>query len=158
MKTVLIALVLLGGVTVSRATDPEGFGLWKNDAIQKTGHDLEGKIDDQKFAFQQLGNYDNHMIGISHRAGDGSAEMHETQVDIFFVEAGEAMLVLGGKIIEPKTVKSHEIRGTSIEGGTTVQLTPGDIVHIPVKVPHQLKIAPGKTFTYTVVKVDAKQQ
>jgi mannose-6-phosphate isomerase-like protein (cupin superfamily) len=79
-------------------------------------------------------------------------------VDIFFVEAGEATLVLGGKIVEPKTVKPHEIRGTSIEGGTTMQLTPGDIVHIPVKVPHQLKIAPRKTFTYTVVKVDAKQQ
>jgi uncharacterized RmlC-like cupin family protein len=39
-----------------------------------------------------------------------------------------------------------------------MQLTPGDIVHIPVKVPHQLKIAPRKTFTYTVAKVDAKQQ
>jgi mannose-6-phosphate isomerase-like protein (cupin superfamily) len=158
MKTVLIALVLLGAVAVLRAADPEGFGLWKNDAIQKTGNELGGKIDDQKFAFQQLGSYDNHMIGISHREGDGSAEMHETQVDIFFVEAGEATLVLGGKIVEPKTVKPHEIRGTSIEGGTTMQLTPGDIVHIPVKVPHQLKIAPRKTFTYTVVKVDAKQQ
>jgi hypothetical protein len=79
MKTVLIALVLLGAVAALRAADPEGFGLWKNDAIQKTGDELGGKIDDQKFAFQQLGRYDNHMIGISHREGDGSAEMHETQ-------------------------------------------------------------------------------
>jgi mannose-6-phosphate isomerase-like protein (cupin superfamily) len=157
MKTVLIALVLLVGATVLRAADPEGFALWKNDDIQKTGNELGGKIDDQKFAFQQLGTYENHNIGISHREGDGSAEMHETQVDIFFVEAGEATLLLGGKIIEPKTVKPHEIRGTSIEGGRTMQLTPGDIVHIPAKVPHQLKIATGKTFTYTVAKVDIKQ-
>ena len=157
MKTVLIALVLLGGVSTLPAADPEGFALWKNDAIQKTGDELGGKIDDHKFAFQQLGTYDNHNIGISHREGDGSAEMHETQVDIFFVEAGEAILVVGGKIIEPKTVKPHEIRGTTVEGGRVVQLTPGDIVHIPANVPHQLKIVPGKKFTYTVVKVDIKQ-
>jgi mannose-6-phosphate isomerase-like protein (cupin superfamily) len=157
MKTILIALVLLGGATLLQAADPEGFALWKNDAIQKTGNDLGGKIDEQKFAFQPLGTYDNHNIGISHREGDGSAEMHETQVDIFFVEAGEATLLVGGKIVEPKTVKPHEIRGTSLEGGKSVQLTHGDIVHIPANVPHQLKIATGKTFTYTVVKVDIKQ-
>ena len=156
MKTALIAVVLLGLATISRAADPEGFGLWKSDAIQKSGQELTGKIDEQKFAFQQLGNYDNHMIGISHREGDGSAEMHEAQVDIWIVESGEATLVLGGKIVEPKTVKPHEIRGTSIDGGTISQLTAGDIVHIPVKIPHQLKIATGKTFTYTVIKVDSK--
>jgi hypothetical protein len=156
MKTALIAAALLGGVTMLCAADPEGFGLWKGEAIQKSGVELAGKIDEQKFAFQQLGNYDNHMIGISHREGDGSAEMHETQVDIWIVESGEATLVLGGKIVEPKAVKPHEIRGTSIEGGTTSHLMPGDIVHIPVKIPHQLKIAAGKTFTYTVIKVDSK--
>ncbi len=58
---------------------------------------IGGKIDDHKFAFQQLGTYDNHNIGISHREGDGSAEMHETQVDIFFVEAGEAILVVDAR-------------------------------------------------------------
>lgn len=154
MKTVLMILVLLGGVTLLRAADPEGFGLWKRDAIQKTGEDLSGKTDEQKFAFKEFGNYGNHMIGLSHREGDGSAEMHETQVDIWIVESGEATLVLGGTILEPKTVKPHEVRGRSIEGGSTSQLGPGDIVHIPAKVPHQLKI--GKSFTYTVIKVDSQ--
>src|SRR5262249_23128287 len=153
-KTVLIALTLLGGVTLLRAADPEGFGLWKSDSIQKTGSDLAGKIDEQKFAFKEFGNYGNHMIGLSHREGDGSAEMHETQVDIWIVDSGEATLVLGGTIVEPKTVKPHEIRGKAIDGGTTSALTAGDIVHIPAKVPHQLKIATGKTFNYTVIKVD----
>lgn len=156
MKTVLIVAMLLGGVTMSGAADPEGFELWKAEVIQKSGVHLAGKIDEQKFAFQQLGTYDNHMIGIAHREGNGSAEMHETQVDILIVQSGEATMVLGGKIVDPKTVKPHEIRGTSIDGGTTSELAAGDIVHIPVKVPHQLKIAAGKTFTYTVIKVDSK--
>jgi len=76
-------------------------------------------------------------------------------VDVWIVQAGEATLIVGGTMIQPKTVKPHEIRGTSIEGGETKHLKPGDIVHIPVKVPHQLKIATGKTFTYLVIKVDS---
>jgi quercetin dioxygenase-like cupin family protein len=49
------------------------------------------------------------------------------------------------------------VRGTSIEGGETKELTVGDIVHIPAKVPHQLKIASGKPFTYLVIKVDVNK-
>jgi hypothetical protein len=30
----------------------------------------------------------------------------------------------------------------------------GDIVHIPAKTAHQLLVAPGKVFTYFVIKVD----
>jgi mannose-6-phosphate isomerase-like protein (cupin superfamily) len=156
MKKFGIIAVLVSCVSLLHAGDPEGFRVWKSDAIQNTGKELAGKMDDQKFAWQPLGTYENHLIGISHREGDGSAEVHETQVDFFIVESGEATLVLGGTMIDPKTVKPHEIRGKSIEGGTTWKLTTGDIVHIPVKVPHQLKIADGKTFTYTVIKVDSK--
>jgi mannose-6-phosphate isomerase-like protein (cupin superfamily) len=156
MKTFGVIAVLVSCVTLLHAGDPEGFHVWKSDAIQNAGKELAGKMDDQKFAWQPLGTYENHLIGISHREGDGSAEVHETQVDFFIVESGEATLVLGGTILDPKTVKPHEIRGKSIEGGTNWQLTAGDIVHIPVNVPHQLKIADGKTFTYTVIKVDSK--
>jgi mannose-6-phosphate isomerase-like protein (cupin superfamily) len=156
MKILCVVTVLITSVTVLHAGDPEGFSAWKATAIQNSGKELAGKMDNQKFAWQPLGNYENHLIGISHRESDGSAEVHETQVDIWIVESGEATLVLGGTVIDPKTVKPHEIRGKSIEGGTKWQLTAGDIVHIPVNVPHQLKIADGKTFTYTVIKVDSK--
>ena len=63
-------------------------------------------------------------MGISHREGDGSAELHETQVDILIVESGEATLVVGGTMVAPKTIKPHEVRGTSIEGGEIKQLVP----------------------------------
>ena len=52
------------------------------------------------------------------------------------------------------TVKPHEVRGAAIKGGATVQLSPGEIVHLPAHVPHPWKVA--KTFTYTVIKVDVK--
>jgi len=155
MKMLSVVVVLLASATWVRAADPEGFGLWKGDAVKNSGKELASKIDDQRFAWQPLATYQNHLMGISHREGDGSAELHETQADIMIVESGEATLMVGGTMVEPKTVKPHEVRGSSIEGGAIKQLTPGDVVHIPAKVPHQLKIATGKTFTYLVIKVDS---
>jgi mannose-6-phosphate isomerase-like protein (cupin superfamily) len=156
MKMLSVVVILFASATWLRAADPEGFALWKAAAVNHSGKELASKIDDQRFAWQSLGTYQNHLIGISHREGDGSAELHETQVDILIVESGEATLVVGGTMVEPKTAKPHEVRGSSIEGGEMKQLSPGDIVHIPAKIPHQLKIAAGKTFTYLVIKVDSQ--
>jgi mannose-6-phosphate isomerase-like protein (cupin superfamily) len=45
------------------------------------------------------------------------------------------------------------MRAASIKGGMEKPLAAGDIVTIPAKLPHQVKLAPGKEFTYFVVKV-----
>ena len=156
MRTSALLVVLLCLGTGLQASDPQGFALWKGAAIKKAEQELPGKIDDQKFAWQSLGTYDNHLIGISHREGDGMAELHQTQVDILIVETGEATLIVGGTKVAPKTVKPNEVRGTGIEGGEVKQLGPGDIMHIPANVPHQLKIPAGTKFNYLVIKVDSK--
>ena len=155
MRILSFAILLLASATSLLAADPEGFGLWKGDLVKNSNQELSTKIDDQKFAWQSLGTYANHLIGISHREGDGSAELHETQTDIMIVDNGEATLVVGGQMVAPKTIKPHEVRGSSIEGGEIKHLGPGDIVHIPANVPHQLKIKSGSRFTYTVIKVDS---
>jgi len=155
VRSLSLFLVLLATAMLPQASAPDGFALWKGDAVKKSGEELATQLDDQKFGWKPLGTYGNHYMGISRREADGSAEVHETEVDVWIVQDGEATLIVGGTMVQPKTVKPHEIRGTSIDGGETKQLKPGDIVHIPVKVPHQLKIAPGKTFTYLVVKVDS---
>jgi len=155
MRPLSVLLLFITASTLLQAADPDGFALWKGDAVKKGGEELAAHLDEQKFGWKPLGTYGNHYLGVSRREGDGSAEVHETQVDVWIVQAGEATLVVGGTMVQPKTVKPHEIRGTAIEGGETKQLTPGDIIHIPAKVPHQLKIAPGKTFTYLVIKVDS---
>jgi len=153
LSVFLVVLLVAGGL---HAADPEGFALWKAASVKNSQRELASKIDGQKFAWEALGTYENHLMGISHREGDGSAELHETQVDILIVQTGEAKLVVGGTMLEPKTVKPHEVRGSSIEGGETKSLAPGDIVHIPANVPHQLKISSGQKFNYLVVKVDVK--
>jgi mannose-6-phosphate isomerase-like protein (cupin superfamily) len=155
MKMLWVFVSLIASTTLLRAADPEGFEIWKSAAVSDSGKALAGKMDDQKFAWLPMATYSNHLIGLSYREGDGSAELHETQADILIVETGEATLTVGGTMVAPKTVKPHEVRGSSIEGGTIRQLVPGDIVHITAKVPHQLKIAAGTKFTYLVIKVDS---
>ncbi len=155
MRILSVAVLFLAATTSLLAADPAGFGLWKGAVVKNSNQELSGKIDDQKFAWQSLGTYANHLIGISHREGDGSAELHQTQTDIMIVDNGEATLVVGGTMVAPKTIKPHEIRGSSIEGGEIKHIGPGDIVHIPANIPHQLKIKSGSKFTYTVIKVDS---
>ncbi len=99
MKILCLLIVLLASATWRRAADPEGFGLWKGAAIKNSGKELAGKIDDQKFSFQSLGTYANHMIGISPREGNGSAELHETQTDVLIVDTGAATLIVGGTMV-----------------------------------------------------------
>jgi len=101
-----------------------------------------------------LASYGNHSLSVIHREGSGEAELHETQADIFIVQSGEATLVVGGTVVEPKTTAPHEIRGPSIKDGVSKQLGPGDIVHVAAKTPHQVTIPAGKQFTYAIVKVD----
>ena len=58
-----------------------------------------------------------------------------------------------GTIVDGKTTAPGEMRGASIRGGTDVKLGPGDVLHIPAKVPHQMQLAAGAQVTYFVTKV-----
>lgn len=97
--------------------------------------------------------FGNHAISISHREKDGRAELHETKADVLVIQSGEATLVYGGQVIDPKPTLPNEIQGSGIKGGITKTVKTGDVIHIPVGVPHQFLLAPGKQITYLVVKV-----
>ena len=70
-----------------------------------------------------------------------------------FISEGQITMVYGGTVVEGKTTAPGETRGSGITGGTEVALGPGDVLHIPAKVPHQMKLAPGAKVTYFVTKV-----
>ena len=106
-----------------------------------------------QFASKELERYSNHYSMLAQRESTGSSEVHEHEADIFVIESGAATILTGGKVVGPHTQKPGEIRGSSIEGGERHLLGPGDIVHIPAGVPHQLLIGRGQPFTYFVVKV-----
>jgi mannose-6-phosphate isomerase-like protein (cupin superfamily) len=137
MRSTLLPAVLLS-LTPLFAQDPAGFVLWpKGVPPSKEGAKFE-----------------NHSLGISHRDKSGVAELHEKQTDIFVIQSGEATLVVGGEVIDPKTVSPGEVRGTGIRGGVRKSVGPGDVVHIPAKMPHQFFLEAGKEITYFAMKVD----
>ena len=136
------------------AADPEGFGMWKSAELKAEGKKLAPKMDQNKVATETLVTYGNHLLMMAHREANGQAEFHETQADVFVVESGEGTLVVGGTMVDPKTVSPHEQRASSIKDGATKHLGPGDVVHIAAKTPHQVMVPTGKQITYFVVKVD----
>jgi mannose-6-phosphate isomerase-like protein (cupin superfamily) len=134
------------------AADPPGFVVWSASDLKGMDKKLSAKVDGQKFSSEQLDKFGNHYAMMAHREGDGSAELHEKDADIFVVQSGSATLIVGGEMVNAKTSAPNEVRGTSIKNGTEHKIGPGDIVHIPPKVPHQLMVGNGK-FTYFVIKV-----
>jgi len=151
MKLLLTALLFAG--FAMPAGDPPGFHLWTSAELKGFSKSLAPKVDAQKLALQPLGGHGNYTFAIAHREGPGVAELHETQADVFFVQSGSATLVYGGTVVDGKTTQPHEIRGPSINGGLEKKLSAGDVVTIPAKTPHLLKIDAGKEFTYFFVKV-----
>ena len=151
MKTFLTALVFAG--LALPAGDPPGFHMWTSAELKAFSKSLSPKVDAQKVATQPLASNANYLFAIAHREGPGQAEWHETQADIFFVQTGSATLIYGGNMVDAKTTQPHEMRGPSISGGMEKKLGPGDVVTIPVKTPHQMKVDPGKEITYFYVKV-----
>jgi mannose-6-phosphate isomerase-like protein (cupin superfamily) len=148
-----LALILLSAVPLVAAA-PQGFVHWKAVDLKGQSKALAGKMSEQKIAAQPLGKWGNHNVQVSHRGGDGVPEVHESVVDFFVVEGGEATLVVGGKVEGGKTTAPGEVRGGKIVGGESVPLTAGDIVHIPHNTPHQLLVP--KSFDYFVIKVEVK--
>lgn len=152
MKILLTALLFAGFALP--AGDPAGFHYWSSSELKGFAKTLAPKIDAQKVATQSLGGHGNYSFMIAHREGSGQAEWHETQADIFVVQSGNATLVYGGQLVNGKTTAPHEMRAASISGGAEKKLAPGDVVTIPAKTPHQVKLDAGaKEFTYLTVKV-----
>ena len=148
-----LALFLVFGS--AQESVPPGFDQWSNVSLKQ----LELKMhedatqDPHHFSVEQLADYPHDSFLWVHREGDGAVEWHETQADVFFVQSGSAILLLGGMMLNAETVGPHEKRNGSIQGGTRVKLSPGDVVRIPPRVPHQVLLEGSHEFNYWVIKV-----
>jgi mannose-6-phosphate isomerase-like protein (cupin superfamily) len=95
-----------------------------------------------------------YKIAAGHRTEAGEPEVHETDTDIFYVVAGQATFVTGGKVVDPRIESPGETRGARIEGGRPQALKKGDVIIIPRGVPHWFSEVAAPT-DYFVVKVTA---
>jgi mannose-6-phosphate isomerase-like protein (cupin superfamily) len=150
MKKVIVLLTLVPVF----AADPAGFVIWKAHDLADFDKKLGPKMNDKKVATEQLSNFGNHSTMVAHR--EGEAEVHDKMADLFVCQSGTATLIIGGTVPGGKVTATGETRGPSVQGGERKTLGPGDIVHIPAGVPHQLLVAKGTKFNYFVMKVESK--
>lgn len=87
------------------------------------------------------------------RAKSGQAELHKTKTDMIVIEEGAATLITGGTIPDAKTTTVNEVRGSSIRGGESHKVKPGDIIRIPAGTPHQFILESGQTVSYFALKL-----
>jgi len=137
------------------AADPVGFAMWKQEELKQRDQALSKKVGADHSARETLADYGDHRFRLLYRDADGVPEQHDNTVDVVIVQSGEGTLVLGGKMVNLTARGIGEYVGTGIEGGERHALAPGDLVHIPAKIPHNFVIAKGKHITYVLVKFPA---
>src|ERR1700724_3229977 len=109
--------LILTPILIAAAAVPVGYEHWSAEQFATHEQALH-KAMKNGLASETLGNWGNHLLLKTRReASSGQAELHEKQADLIVVQAGQATMIIGGKILNGKTTVANEIRGTSIEGG-----------------------------------------
>ena len=95
------------------------------------------------------------MANDHHRATKAARpNSHAAWEDHIFILDGEATMILGGTIENPRKITGPgETRGSGISrAARRFAVHAGDYVFVPVNTPHRMVLAPGKTIRYAVVK------
>lgn len=99
---------------------------------------------------------DPGLVVLAQRREAGVAEYHERTNHVFIMVDGEATLVVGGTMLEPKQTAPYQKRAPSTEGGTTYHMSKGDVITIPAKTPHWFKEISTKTVAYYAVNIESE--
>jgi len=150
MKSKLIGLLL---VLPMIAAEPAGYKYWSAAELKGLAKTMAPKVNAQKVALENLGAFGPDRAIMVHREGSGEAELHETEADVMVITSGSGTLVIGGTMPGAKNTAPGEQRAPAVVGGSKQKMGPGDVLHVPPKIPHQVMLAPGTQITYFVLKV-----
>jgi mannose-6-phosphate isomerase-like protein (cupin superfamily) len=99
---------------------------------------------------------DPGLVVLAQRREAGLVEYHDHTNHVFVMAEGEATLVVGGTMVDPKRTAPGQMRAPSVEGGTIYHLRKGDVITIPAKTPHWFKEVPTKTVAYYAVNIESE--
>jgi mannose-6-phosphate isomerase-like protein (cupin superfamily) len=71
------------------------------------------------------------------KAVDGTAAVHETEAEVFYVLEGSATLTTGGKLRDEKRSNPTNLSGAGIDGGSSRRIAKGDFFLVSENTPHQ---------------------
>lgn len=150
LVTILAVLSVSG--PAARGSGDDAY--WSADRVEAAADRLEARLGDQEMVYETIGNYEGHSIYLVLRGRTGSAELHETESDLYVAKRGRATLVIGGELVDARALPRRQQRGTAIRGGTRQPLDVGDVVHVPEAVAHQLILDADEPFLYLLIKFD----
>jgi hypothetical protein len=153
MKKMALFVMMMLPLPLMAAAPPE-VSIWTAADLKAQERKLAQKLNEQKGAFEQLASFGNHLTMLARREATAPRRSTRRRWTSSSCRAGRRLLVYGGELPGAKTTAPGELRGPAVKGGERKTLNPGDVVHIPAKVPHQLLVPAGKEFTYFVIKVD----
>jgi len=84
----------------------------------------------------------------------GEAEVHASMEIIYVAQAGEADLLLGGRVVGNREIAPGEWRGGRILDGKTYRMRPGDVLWIPPGTPYQVVVSENGSFQYLGLQAD----
>jgi len=126
-------------------------------------------VSDQAIRVVSINDEYNVGVGVVHRAKtDGPSHSgaieHSQITEIYHVMEGNATLVTGGTISNPResppdsqvveVLNGPSTGGTVVEGGVSRKVGPGDVVIIPPNTPHWFSEITSAQIVYLVVRVD----
>jgi mannose-6-phosphate isomerase-like protein (cupin superfamily) len=148
--TILFAMALAGTTEQPKPTTTQDTAVVFSKAdIAKL---LETQLPGPKIYGGGLKDAEHFRIGALRREAPGEVEVHRDDNDVFYILAGEATLITGGKALETKQVSPKETIGKSIQGGVAHTIRAGDVVVIPKQQPHWFQKV-GSPISYIVIKV-----
>ena len=77
-----------------------------------------------------------HHAAVEYRRSSTPPMVHTRMAEFFYVLDGEADLILGGKLTNPKCLNSSNLAGDGVEGGVTHHVKKGTYILVPENTVH----------------------
>ena len=145
LLTMLTTAVLLTAAAVL-------FGSGVPAAVHYIGHDKVAEVMSKGGPIVS----DPGLVVLAQRREAGVVESHDHTNHVFIMVEGQATLVVGGTMVDPKRTAPDQVRAPSAVGGTAYHLSKGDVITIPAKTPHWFKEVPTKTVAYYAVNIESE--
>jgi mannose-6-phosphate isomerase-like protein (cupin superfamily) len=132
------------------AADPKTAVFWSAAKTKDMAREAKGKMSAESGMGVSRAMDSLFMV---HREKTSQAELHVDGADYIVCNEGEGVIEVGGKMVNPQTLRAGELRADVLEGATSYPMKAGDTLYVPKNVPHRFVVNKGKYIVYTVVKL-----
>ncbi len=91
---------------------------------------------DQPLVIERILALAPYNANLEYRASVGTASVHESDAEFFYVIDGAATMVTGGKLVGETRTNPANLTGSAIEGGQPRNVAKGDFIVVPENTAH----------------------